>query len=85
MEKLKREILNKLMRNTYIKSINLFSLIKNDNIFILIAPKNGDIFTPANLEIIRNLTKKLWEIINISLVDFLKFVGYLKICTVRIK
>ena len=33
MEKLKRENLNKLMRNTYIKSINLFSLIKNDNIF----------------------------------------------------
>lgn len=31
------------------------------------------------------ITKKLWEIINISLVDFLKFVGYLKICTVRIK
>ena len=42
---------------------------KNDNIFILIAPKNGDIFTPANLEIIRNLTKKLWETPASSRVD----------------
>ena len=43
MEKLKRENLNKLMRNTYIKSIDLFSLIKNDNIFKILnlAEKNN--------------------------------------------
>ena len=43
MEKLKKENLNKLMRNTYIKSINLFSLIKNDNIFKILnlAEKNN--------------------------------------------
>jgi uncharacterized protein YqgQ len=28
------------------------------------------------------ISKKLWEIINLSLLDFLTFVGYLKICTV---
>ena len=43
MEKLKKESLNKLMRNTYIKSIDLFSLIKNDNIFKILnlAEKNN--------------------------------------------
>ncbi len=43
MEKLKRENLNKLMRNNHIKSIDLFSLIKNDNIFKILnlAEKNN--------------------------------------------
>ena len=43
MEKLKRENLNKLMRNTFIKSIDLFSLVKNDNIFKILnlAEKNN--------------------------------------------
>ena len=42
---------------------------KNDNIFIMVAPKNGDIFTPINLEIIRDLTKKLWQTPASSRVD----------------
>ena len=43
MEKLKRENLNKLMRNTFIKSIDLFSHIKNNNIFKILnlAEKNN--------------------------------------------
>ena len=43
MEKLKRENLNKLMRNTITKSIDLFSHIKNDNIFKILnlAEKNN--------------------------------------------
>ena len=43
MEKLKRENLNKLMKNTYIKSIDLFSHIKNNNIFKILnlAEKNN--------------------------------------------
>ena len=43
MEKLKRENSNNLMKNTYTKSINLFSLIKNDNIFKILnlAEKNN--------------------------------------------
>jgi tRNA nucleotidyltransferase/poly(A) polymerase len=43
MEKLKRENLNKLMRNFNVKSIDLFSLIKNDNIFKILnlAEKNN--------------------------------------------
>ena len=42
MEKLKRENLNKLMGNVVIKSIDLFSQIKNDNIFKILnlAEKN---------------------------------------------
>ena len=42
MEKLKRENLNKLMGDTVIKSIDLFSHIKNDNIFKILnlAEKN---------------------------------------------
>ncbi len=42
---------------------------KNDNIFIMVAPKNGNIFTPKNLEIIRNLTNKLWQTPASSRVD----------------
>jgi len=43
MEKLKKESLNKLMRNTFIKSIDLFSHIKNNNIFKILnlAEKNN--------------------------------------------
>ena len=43
MEKLKRENLNKLMRNNCIKSIDLFAHIKNDNIFKILnlAEKNN--------------------------------------------
>ena len=43
MEKLKRENLNKLMRNTFIKSIDLFSHIRNNNIFKILnlAEKNN--------------------------------------------
>ena len=43
MEKLKRENSNNLMRNNHTKSINLFSLIKNDNIFKILnlAEKNN--------------------------------------------
>ena len=42
---------------------------KNDNIFIMVAPKNGNVFTPTNLEIIRDLTKKLWQTPASSRVD----------------
>ena len=42
---------------------------KNDNVFIMVAPKSGDIFTPKNLEIIRELTKKLWQTPASSRVD----------------
>ena len=42
---------------------------KNDNIFILVAPKNGDIFTSDNLKIVRDLTKKLWQTPASSRVD----------------
>ncbi len=42
---------------------------KNDNIFILVAPKEGDVFSPSNLAIIRDLTKKLWQTPASSRVD----------------
>ena len=42
---------------------------KNDNVFIMVAPRSGDIFTPKNLEIIRELTKKLWQTPASSRVD----------------
>ena len=42
---------------------------KNDNIFIMVAPKNGNVFDPTNLEIIRGLTKKLWQTPASSRVD----------------
>ena len=42
---------------------------KNDNIFIMVAPRNGNVFTPTNLEIIRDLTKKLWQTPASSRVD----------------
>ncbi|MEC6996844.1 MAG: efflux RND transporter permease subunit [Pseudomonadota bacterium] len=42
---------------------------KNDNIFILVAPKNNDIFTSDNLKIVRDLTKKLWQTPASSRVD----------------
>ena len=34
---------------------------KNDNLFIMIAPKDGVVFTSKNLAIIRELTKNLWQ------------------------
>ncbi len=42
---------------------------KNDNIFILVAPKDGDVFNPSSLKIIRELTKKLWQTPASSRVD----------------
>tara|TARA_B100001248_G_C27397846_1_gene467034 strand:+ start:4056 stop:6410 length:2355 start_codon:yes stop_codon:yes gene_type:complete len=42
---------------------------KNDNIFILVAPKEDDVFSPSNLAIIRDLTKKLWQTPASSRVD----------------
>ena len=35
---------------------------KNDNVLYAIAPANGDIFTPENLEAIKTLTEKAWQI-----------------------
>ena len=35
----------------------------------MVAPKNGNIFTPKNLEIIRSLTNKLWQTPASSRVD----------------
>ena len=35
---------------------------KNDNLFILVAPEKGSIFDPNVLEVIRDLTKDLWQI-----------------------
>ncbi len=42
---------------------------RNDNVFILMAPKNKDIFTPENLEMLRDLTKRLWKTPSSSRVD----------------
>ena len=42
---------------------------KNDNLFILVAPKNGNVFEPKVLEVIRNLTKDLWQTPASSKVD----------------
>ena len=42
---------------------------KNDNVFLLIAPKNKNVFTPENLEIIRDLTQRLWKTPSSSRVD----------------
>ena len=42
---------------------------KNDNIFIMVAPKNGNIFTPKNLEIIRPLLNITKQEITLSLID----------------
>ncbi len=42
---------------------------KNDNLFLLIAPNKGSIFEPENLEIVRALTKKLWQTPASSRVD----------------
>ena len=42
---------------------------KNDNLFIMMSPENGDMFTPKNLEILRELTKKFWQTPASSRVD----------------
>ena len=42
---------------------------KNDNLFMLIAPKNGNVFDPNVLEVIRGLTKDLWQTPASSKVD----------------
>ena len=67
MEKLKRENLNKLMKNTYIKSIDLFSLIKNDNIFKILnlAGKNN-----FNIWIVGGALRDFFLKKNIKDIDF---------------
>ena len=42
---------------------------KNDNLFILVAPKSGNVFDPNVLEVIRDLTKDLWQTPASSKVD----------------
>ena len=42
---------------------------KNDNLFILVAPEKGSIFDPNVLEVIRDLTKDLWQTPASSKVD----------------
>jgi predicted RND superfamily exporter protein len=42
---------------------------KNDNLFILVAPKNGNVFDPNVLKVIRDLTKDLWQTPASSKVD----------------
>ena len=42
---------------------------KNDNLFILVAPKKGNVFDPNVLEVIRDLTKDLWQTPASSKVD----------------
>ena len=44
---------------------------KNDNLFLLVAPKNNNIFDPKNLEVVRELTKRLWQTPASSRVDSL--------------
>ena len=81
MEKLKRENLNKYMQNTIIKSINLFSHIKNDNVFKIfnLAEKNKfkiwivggalrDFFLKKNI----NDLDFVYDINPLELVDILK-------------
>ena len=42
---------------------------KNDNLFIVMAPKNENVFNPDNLYILRELTKRLWQTPSSSRVD----------------
>ena len=42
---------------------------KNDNLFVLVAPKKGNVFDPNVLEVIRDLTKDLWQTPASSKVD----------------
>ena len=35
---------------------------KNDNVLFVLAPKNGQVFTPKMLEIVQELTKNAWQI-----------------------
>ncbi len=35
---------------------------KDDNVMFVISPKNGDVFTPDNLEMIQAITKEAWQI-----------------------
>ena len=44
---------------------------KDDNILFVIAPKNGNIFTPENLKIVRELTEATWQIPYSTRVDSL--------------
>ncbi len=44
---------------------------KNDNLFLLVAPKNENIFDPENLTVVRDLSKKLWQTPASSRVDSL--------------
>ena len=44
---------------------------KDDNILFVLVPKNGDIFTPENLRIIRELTEATWQIPYSTRVDSL--------------
>lgn len=37
------------------------SYTKNDNAMFIITPKDGDVFTPETLEVIRQLTKDAWQ------------------------
>ena len=42
---------------------------KNDNLFVVMAPKNENVFDPDNLYILRELTKRLWQTPSSSRVD----------------
>ena len=42
---------------------------RNDNVFILLDPKEGDVFTPETLEAVRYLTDRLWKTPSSSRVD----------------
>ena len=35
---------------------------KNDNILIVLASRDGDVFTPANLDAVENLVRRAWKI-----------------------
>lgn len=34
---------------------------KNDNVLIVLAPKNGDVFTPENLAMVADVTERAWQ------------------------
>ena len=35
---------------------------KNDNVLFIVKPREGEVFTAANLEVIRSLTEDAWQI-----------------------
>ena len=35
---------------------------KNDNVMIVLTPKDGNVFTPSTLAVVEELTKKAWQI-----------------------